>query len=281
MMIEFFRKLITVSILALTLVLTSCSTAPGDAGPKTVAATAPDPYAETQAMIEQARTLDSPRAEAQLIKAAGQLLELGRPREAQRLIAGLDTRNLPTDIKADQVAMLAQIAIEQQEYEQAIELLTTDSRGLLSSSNALDAKRLNRISLLRAQAWEGQENFLAAARERIFVAPMLEDSDIQQKNHRKIWRNLIQLPAETLESLTRTIAIPEIQGWLELAWIYKGQQDDLDAQMKAIRGWRQRFAGHPAAEQLPDSVRLLTELSANKPQHIALLLPLQGKYRQR
>src|SRR5690606_3385953 len=123
-------------------------------------------------------------------------------------------------------------------------------------------------------------SYLAAARERIFVAPMLASSDLQQDNHQQIWLDLIQLPAESLDELTRTIAIPEIQGWLELAWIYKGKQDDIDQQIKAIQDWQQRFAGHPAALQLPEAVRLLADIGSNKPQRIALLLPLQGKYRQ-
>lgn len=282
MMTEFHRKLITVSTLTLALVLASCSTTPESTGtpPKTVAATAPDPYADSQALIQRARKLPSPQSDVMLIEAANQLLELGKRREAKRLLLSIDTRTLPATAKVDKVLTLARIAIAQQKFNEATELLTTDTHGLLSASTDLDAVRLNRISLLRAQAWEAQENFLAAARERIFVAPMLEGTDVQQDNHRQIWQNLIQLPTETLDTLTRTIAIPEIQGWLELAWIYKGQQDDLDAQMKAIRSWQQRFADHPAARQLPDSVRLLTELASTKPQRIALLLPLQGKYRQ-
>src|SRR5690606_19961401 len=143
-------------------------------------------------------------------------------------------------------------AIEQQNLDQAIELLTTDSAGLLTAGSTLDSERLNQISILRAQVWEAQGSYLAAARERIFVAPMLASSDLQQDNHQQIWLDLIQLPAESLDELTRTIAIPEIQGWLELAWIYKGKQDDIDQQIKAIQDWQQRFAGHPAALQLPE-----------------------------
>lgn len=278
MMIEFPRKLITVGIIAFALVQASCSSAPD--GPRSVASTAPDPYAETQALIERARKMQGPEAATLLINAAEQLLEQGRFDQAQRVATGLEPSDLSPELQADRIMVLAQIALAQQQFDAAVELLTSDTHGLPTLSGSLDPERLNRISLLRAQAWEGQQNFLAAARERIFVAPMLEDSELQQENHHRIWQDLIQLPAETLDSLTRTIAIPEIQAWLELAGIYKSQQDDLDSQIKAIRNWQQRHAGHPAAVQLPDSVRLLTELSSSKPQHIALLLPLQGKYRQ-
>lgn len=277
-MIEFPRKLITVSILTLALGLGGC-TSPGT--PQGTGSTsANDPYDATLAMIEKAKNLQSPQAETMLIEAANQLIEQDKLKEARQLLTSMDTSMLPATITADRVLALSRIAIQQQKLDEATELLTTDTHGLLTAANTLDGKRLNQISLLRAQVWEAQDNFLAAARERIFVAPMLETGDAQHENHQQIWQDLIQLPTESLDELTKTIAIPEIQGWLELAWIYKGQQDDLDAQLKAIRGWQQRFAGHPAAQQLPDSVRMLTELSEKKPQHIALLLPLQGKYRQ-
>lgn len=281
MLIQYPSKLITAAMLALALTLASCSSAPErEPVKKTIAATAPDPYADTQALIGRARKQSSPKAEKLLIKAAYQLLELGKRNEARRLLADMDSHKLAPEQQADRALALAEIAITQQKYDLAIELLTTDNQGLLSAANSLDTERLNRIGQLRAEAWEAQENYLAAARERVFMGPMLQSPDQQQTNHNQIWQDLMQLPAESLESRSQTIAIPELQGWLELAWIYKGQQDDLDAQMKAIRNWQQRFAGHPAALQLPDNVRLLTELNDNKPQRIALLLPLQGKFRQ-
>lgn len=278
MMIEFPRKLITVTTLTFAIALGACSTGGEHAGKQ--GPTIIDPLAEIQAMIERARKMPSPQAENALIDAANQLVAQGKRKQARRILEGMDTAGLPATTIADRGLTLTRIAIEQQNLDQAIELLTTDSAGLLTAGSTLDSERLNQISILRAQVWEAQGSYLAAARERIFVAPMLASSDLQQDNHQQIWLNLIQLPAESLDELTRTIAIPEIQGWLELAWIYKGKQDDIDQQIKAIQDWQQRFAGHPAALQLPEAVRLLADIGSNKPQRIALLLPLQGKYRQ-
>ncbi len=272
---SFLHKLIIVS--TLTLALGGCAS-PGSTPPTT--AESRDPLATAQALIIKARSMSSPQAEELLIDASNQLIDQGKLEQAKSLLLGIDPTTLPAAIQADRVLALSHIAIDEQRLTEAAELLTTDNYGLLTISTSLDTDRLNKISLLRAQVWEAQDNFMPAARERIFVSPMLEAADDRKANHDQIWQDLIQLPVETLDSLTHTIAIPEIQGWLELAWIYKGQQDDMDAQLKAIHSWQQRFAGHPAATELPESVRMLTELSSNKPQRIALLLPLQGKYRQ-
>lgn len=279
MMIKFLRKLITViTLLTLPIILSACSTGgqkATDHKPDII-----DPLAKTKILIQRARNMPSPQAEIALIEASNQLIAQGKRKQAKRVLEAIDIINLPAAVTADRALALTRIAIEQQQLDTAIELLTTDTVGLLTASSGLDSERLNQISILRAQIWEAQGNFLAAARERIFVAPMLDNTDLQQDNHQRIWLDLTQLPIETLDQLTRTIAIPELQGWIELAWIYKGNQDDIDQQIKAIQDWQQRFTNHPAARQLPEAVRLLAEISKNKPQKIALLLPLEGKYRQ-
>ncbi|HVK98635.1 MAG TPA: penicillin-binding protein activator [Dongiaceae bacterium] len=272
------RKLTTLACLSLVLALTACSSSQQ---PKPSDTDAPaDPIAGAYAMVEKAEKLESPQAEKLLIDAANQFLSLGKLEDAGRILVPMDSSKLPAKVKADHVIALARLAMAQEKYVRVTELLTTDERGLISASDTLDAGRLNQISLLRAQAWEAQQNYLAAARERIFVSPMLSDADEFNRNHQQIWIDLISVPEDSLEQLSRTAAIPEIQGWLELAWIYKGQQDNIDQQLRDLRRWQTKFAGHPAAKQLPDSLRMLTEMNDQKPKNIALLLPLQGKYRQ-
>jgi outer membrane PBP1 activator LpoA protein len=38
-----------------------------------------------------------------------------------------------------------------------------------------------------------------------------------------------------------------------------------------------RWPGHPAASRLPRDLQLLQQLIAEKPKHVALLLPVSGK----
>lgn len=275
---EMLRKLTIFACLTLALSLTACSS--GQQAASSATDSPADPLEGIHAMVKRAEKMESPQAEKLLIDAANQLLARGELDDAGRILVSLDSSMLPANIKADHVIALARLAMAQEKYARVTDLLTTDERGLISASATLDAERLNQISLLRAQAWEAQQNYLAAARERIFVSPMLADTDEFNRNHQQIWADLNNVPEDSLETLSRTAAIPEIQGWLELAWIAKNQQDNIDQQLRDVRRWQVKFAGHPAARQLPDSLRVLTEMSDQKPMDIALLLPLQGKYRQ-
>jgi hypothetical protein len=69
----------------------------------------------------------------------------------------------------------------------------------------------------------------------------------------------------------------DLQGWIELALIAKNNQGDLDEQLRQLDNWTLARADHPAAIKLPGGLELLKQLAANRPQHIALLVPLSGK----
>jgi len=267
-------KLITVVLALLPVVLAGCQSTPTlEESPVQT-----DSLSNVNQMIEQAQGLPSPQSESLLIDAAELLLEQQKLQQAARVLDSINPSNLDAQTRLKLVTTLTHLAIAQDDIAQAQELLTTDRLGILTMSSELSPQELNELSLLRAQVWELSENFLAAARERIFVSPMLEQNAAAE-NQKKIWLDLIQVPAETLDQLSQSAAIPEIQGWLELAWIYKGLQDNLDEQLQALTRWQQRHPNHPAAVELPESLQLLTELSDKRPTRIALLLPSQGKYK--
>jgi outer membrane PBP1 activator LpoA protein len=270
-------QLIIVAMALLSLVLTACTQT--DTQSTNDAQHSSSPIVAINSMIERAQTLPSPDSERLLIDAAGLLLEQDKATEAQRVLDAINPSNLDPDTRVKLVMQMALTALHQDQPLQAEELLTTDRMGLLTAANQLNAEQLNAISLLRAEAWEATGNFLSAARERIFVAPMLMDEAESTANHHRIWNNLIAIPIDTLKQLSATVAVPKIQGWLELAWIYKGLQDDLDQQLKQLAVWQQRFPAHPAGLQLPEALRIISELSDSRPTQIALLLPTQGKYK--
>lgn len=267
-------KLITVVFALLSVLLTAC-----ESNPAKPTSQQNNNLNSINNMIEQAQSLPSPQSESLLIDAANLLLNQQKYDETQRVLDSINPANLDANTRLKLIMALTHLAIELDDLAQAQELLNTDRLGLLSISNELQPSQLNDVSLLRATVWEFGENYLAAARERIFVSPMLTNQDTAQQNQKRVWADLIQVPQEELHQLSQSAAIPEIQGWLELAWIYKGLQDNLDKQLKSLSQWQQRHSNHPAAIQLPETLQLLTELSANRPTQIALLLPTEGKYK--
>ncbi|MEM7563914.1 MAG: penicillin-binding protein activator, partial [Pseudomonadota bacterium] len=274
---KFIRRaqLSTLAALLMTLILAACETTGG--GSTAVQADNSQANAINE-LIERSQQATSPEAEQLLIQAANLLLQQDKAEEAKRLLGSVNATVLDSDTLAALVLTLTDINLALNEPLRAEELITTDLMGLLTASNDLGSDRLNEISLKRAQVWEINANYLAAARERIFVGPMLMD-EAASANHQMIWSDLIAIPNDTLEQLSSTVAVPEFQAWLELAWIYKGYQDKLDQQLKQLDLWQQRYPGHAAATELPEALRLIRELSANQPKNIALLLPTQGRYR--
>ncbi|MAR89902.1 MAG: penicillin-binding protein activator [Pseudomonadota bacterium] len=270
------RQLTIISLLLLALGLAACQQ-PGRKPAVAVSAEASE-AAAVRALIEQARASSSPQAERLLIEAGRLLLEQAKPGAAERLVAAIDPAPLDHETRVQLVLLLADTYLARNQPEQAEELLTTDRKGLLTASSQLSGEWLNRISLKRAEAWEAMGNHLSAARERIFVDSMLSGEQAVA-NRQQIWNDLVALPADTLETLSSTVTVPEIQGWLQLAWIYKGLQDNLDQQLERLAQWQQAFPGHPANGALPEALQVIQQLSSLQPQQIALLLPTQGKFK--
>ena len=276
---KFIRRaqLNTLAALLMTLILAACETTGGGGGGPATQADSNQTSAINE-LIERSQNTSSPESERLLIQAANLLLQQDKAEEAKRLLGSVNPTALDSDTLASLVLTLTDINLALNEPLRAEELITTDLMGLLTASNDLGSDRLNEISLKRAQVWEINGNYLAAARERIFVGPMLID-EAATANHQMIWSDLIAIPNDTLEQLSSTVAVPEFQAWLELAWIYKGYQDKLDQQLRQLDQWQQRYPGHTAAIELPEALRLIRELSENQPKNIAILLPTQGRYR--
>lgn len=134
------------------------------------------------------------------------------------------------------------------------------------------------IHELRATAYNQLDNFLASARERVELAPLLTEPEAQRHNEQALWQSLMSLSSAALESF-KTTPPDALSGWLELADIAKKslvQPGNIDQQ---ITEWRSRYPNHPA------SAHLLASLLAQQPErlgiqpsHIGLLLPMSGPF---
>src|SRR5690606_22355806 len=82
------------------------------------------------------------------------------------------------------------------------------------------------------------------------------------------------LPQTQIENLANRAVNYEIQGWYQLVLIGKRWTDDLDRQFIELRRWRETWARHPAAAALPREMELAETMARERPQRLALLLPL-------
>lgn len=251
-------------------------------------------------LLAQAQETDSPAAERLMLKAIRLLRENGKLIEASNILETIDDTGLPPQVQASFIIETAYQALLQQDSELAVSILTTDRMNFINIVNLLDADQTVESSLLRAVSWEESGNYLAAARERIFIASLLPNpegneasnelqlveqepfalnlSGTQQQNAHQIWLNLTALSVDDLHQLTQNATFDETKGWLQLAWLFRANQDNLDAQIRELDIWQKHYPDHPASARLPQSLAILSQLVNQRPSNIALLLPLDGPY---
>ncbi len=133
------------------------------------------------------------------------------------------------------------------------------------------------VGFLRASALHLKGQFIASARERMFLSGTLTNEEDYLQNHEAIWSSLMQASETNIETLANKSSTIIFKGWLELALIIKQTQIDLDRQLSALRKWQVRFNNHPAAKQLPGGLEQLENYVQSKAKYVALMLPLSGK----
>ncbi|MDX8400066.1 MAG: penicillin-binding protein activator, partial [Gallionellaceae bacterium] len=195
-----------------------------------------------------------------------------RVEEGQLILSSLDFTSLTIEQQTRYTLAQAKAALIKGDGQKALYWLGSEFANLY---DGLPLENLINISMMRSEAYEFSGKPLAAARERIFLAPVL-DSKTTKFNHEQIWFDLQLVPKEQLEALATKESSPDLTGWIELTLIGLTKGDDLLKLLTAINDWKSQHLGHPAALQLPNSLQMLSELALKQPKHLAVLLPLTG-----
>jgi outer membrane PBP1 activator LpoA protein len=250
------------------LVLASCGSQPEyPARPVTGKAAAEVQTGDIQDLLIAAEKSTSPQAEMYLLRAAKLALDGEEISRAGSILASISSSTLTADSTVLYIEYQAVFSLARKDPDRALDWLSADVQ--LSKEQQL------RFAELRAQAYYEARRYLASARERIFF-DMLLDDDARVYNHEEIWKSLMELPVRTLTNLANNALTSDLRGWLSLTAMSKQYQDDLNRQLQEFKKWQQIWSRHPAASQLPDRLNILTRLAREKPDKVALLLPLQG-----
>lgn len=227
-----------------------------------------------QQLLNEAQNSDSPLRERQQLRAAALLLSEQQLDLTEKILADIDPGVLPISLFGRYTATLCRLQVERGNYQQA--LATLETPRLMENMDALSPHKQISLSLLRAEVFALLGSHIASAQQRIYINPLLAEQD-RPGNREGIWRSLMYVPVEKLETYRGRAFGEEYRGWLELALIGKVSQGDLDAQVLQLERWQLRWPTHPASLNLPGGLELIKELAASRPQQVALLLPLSGK----
>jgi outer membrane PBP1 activator LpoA protein len=230
----------------------------------------PEPVALTvDELLQQAANAEPGQAALLLLEAAHLLYGQGSNTEAENVVGFIDAERLDIGSKADMLLLQAELATAAQRPSDVITLLRATNFPNLSQ---LDNSNRIRYHELRAQAQFNTGRFQQSITERIELDPLLA-LDAKRENHEAIWQALNSLSETQLNNQSAS-ANPVLQGWHELALISRNYGNDLDRELAELNRWRITRAGHPAALLLPRAMALTEVMARERPQQIALLLPL-------
>ena len=248
------------STLCLSALLVACSSAPSN----TLGQLPPTKYSDLDKLLEQAGSKTDSQAIGLYLAAADLAWQQKQPLRARKILEGIDTTHATPAQFIFAKTLEAELALARQQPNSALKALKHASFERLSE---MPLTQQIRSQLVRAQALQDSGKPLAAARERIYIAPLLEGQSAVD-NHQTIWALLSALPRTDLEASGDN----DLAGWLELVRLTKATSS-LEQQQTDIKEWVANNPLHPAAKQLPAALQQLQQLQAQSIQTLALLLP--------
>ncbi|ADJ29513.1 penicillin-binding protein activator [Nitrosococcus watsonii] len=266
--------------LAILLGLTACTTPPTKVSPQAPsselaqakALAAEGRYrAAAAAYTQLAASAQSPQRQDYQLHAAAALLQGNYQQEANMLLDSITLEDLESPLKLRYHLLAAQLAIAEGEVKRALLLL----EGIETLGPSLEQQAA--LHRLRAQAYELEDNLLAAARERVQLEPLLSNAQALQENQLALWGLLMKLTPDILATLPKESISPVFDGWLKLAQLFQRYPLGSPGLQQAIEDWRARYPGHPASLPLLQAEMATLPTMAYRPS-IALLLPTEGPF---
>lgn len=223
-------------------------------------------------LLARAARADAVESAGYFLEAARYLWEAGDIAGTEEILGFIQTEELDS-IHMEGIRLLqAEVAAGRDDHVRVAALLTEENFPTLERLS--DEQRIRFVEL-RATALAARGNFEEAVTERIRLDPRLSPEQ-QAANHDTLWQVLMSLPGSRLEILANAREEDyEEQGWYRLAQIAITWSNDLDRQLLELRRWRSDWDRHPAARVPPTEIALSEIVAQERPQRIALLLPLQ------
>lgn len=255
-----FQSLRLPLALSLALVLTACATSTSN----NLGSLPDSRHSDLDKTLAIASKKRGAEATAMYLAAADLAWQQGDHLKARTLLDSLDL----TDAQPAQIifanTLAAELALERKQPEMALQLLQVPTFDRLSE---LPVAQQVRSQEARARAFEASAQLLPAARERIFMAGLL-DSSKSAGNLESIWSLASRLPS----SVELHPGENELRGWLVLSRMVRSS-GSLDSKQQSLRNWLADNPQHPAAQQLPSELDRLLTLQPKPLQRVALLLP--------
>ena len=270
-----FNRTRNIFLCLLAFVLGSCASGPvTDSGPQVTESFEilpdSDSREDVETLLDRASRSSPARAAEYYLEASRLLFEKGDQGSAMEILALIDLQELDAPDRAPILLLQAQLLDSNEQSRAVLDLLRPEAFPTLAR---LDPRLQNRYHQLRAKAMLETGASLNSALELIQADRLLDDPG-KTENHEAIWDALKTLPLSQLQAMAATAINFEVRGWYELALIAKANLTDPDRQLVELLKWRNGWARHPAASILPGELRVIENTASERPDRIALMLPL-------
>lgn len=233
----------------------------------------PQSLTEIQSLLNQADSMSSPDKERLQLRAGAYLIRQQQQAEAVRaLLASIKPETLPEVLQAHYALLQAELALKERNTPAAFAWL---DRPVLQRQT--DPTIEAQSSLLKTEGFYLNGEYRAAIDEVELSESKFSETQKPQA-YDLLWRSLLQLDNDNFKQVSQHARGTQA-GWLELATIFRST-DGMDTQRNRYQQWQQRWPTHPAAGHPPSTVRSLIDGFNNRPQKIALLLPISGRLEQ-
>ncbi|PCI81866.1 MAG: hypothetical protein COB20_00995 [SAR86 cluster bacterium] len=201
------------------------------------------------------------------------LIEEGNLDRAARQWALLnDLGNYPEHLQLRASLLDARLALSANRIADALAILSsTDTAGLESRPELLQD-----YLLLLGRAYQENEQYGEALSAYLQLGNANQNKPRANLSiHNEIWNAINGFSSAQLNNFANTADSYQSRGWVELARVVTSEAYSIRSQLDAIAQWRRIWSQHPAAQQLPLQLEKLAQTWAQRPKHIALILPLQ------
>ncbi len=266
------------ALILLSLFLLACSL-PGE---KPGAPTAGDTTVSAAESAKQALALAAssiaPDRQRHQLAAAKYLAAAGEVQQATELLAVIDQDPMDIYLLADYSLFYADLALQQDDFFLA--------RDLLTNSRLVENRYRLNTDLRKHLLQKSGDLFALLGEDRTSLSAYLELGDLAKSSEElaavndRVWWVLTHIPQTTLQQYDREERNPVLKGWYSLAFISRNTQSDIRQLQQRLQQWQQQWPDHPAAQQLPSSLRAIGDIVSQLPTDIALLVPTSGALSQ-
>ncbi|WP_169308449.1 penicillin-binding protein activator [Ferrimonas aestuarii] len=260
-------------ISAFVLLLAACSSQP--APPRQQAPTQEQLGVATQPAASYLKQATQVKGEAQqrlLLLAARAYVESGDFNAAAKLLNAMSSSlSQAPQFQAEYRLLISELAIHNHKRSDALALLDWPLNWPLTQAQWQHYYRL------KGELYQSTAAPLSAA-ANFYDLSRLQPTQEQSLTRQAIWTNLSQVDEEQLRQTINTTQDQQWQGWLELAWLAKHFAIQPSSLVGELARWQRDNPNHPAASDLPQDLQRALSVQPYRPQQVAVLLPLTGRF---